>query len=266
MADVSSNIGHGVKLSGIREVMNNIQVLDTLIKMKLARALALGIADVLAHSQPTVPVDTGELRESGLAKLYLGSRRYDVGTGNSDGSIEVTLSNITKGALSHVKTMRGEVSYFRMNGAIDVAFVTHEDLNPYGGPKPAARMPGTGPKYLHNAWSARRQTLEDTIADVLNEREIHTDIIGLQKITQKGRPSKFTTDEISLNANMIAGLNSIKMLETKLRNLSKTTGMKLKGSMPRKPKSFRSADDTVKYMNKAQESLNKMYDQLRKRK
>ena len=65
---------------------------------------------------------------------------------------------------------------------------------------------------------------------------------------------------------MIAGLNSIKMLETKLRNLSKTTGMKLKGSMPKKPKSFKSAEDTIKYMNKAQESLNKMYDQLRKKK
>jgi len=266
MADVTTSIGKGVKLTGIKEVLSNLDAINVLIKMKLARALALGICDVLSVSQPAVPIDTGELRESGLARIKLGHRSYDVGTGNADGSISVAIGNITKSTLEHVRTMQGEVSYYRTDGAMDVAVFTHEDLNPHGGPHPAARMPGTGPKYLQNAWSARSQAVEDTIADVLNNRAISTDILGLQKITQKGRVGRFTVDEVALNANMVAGLRSIKMLESRLKALAKTAGVKLSGSTPKQPKTFKSAEDTVKYMNKAQESLNKMYDQIKRKK
>jgi len=171
--DISDNIfevkqpeidfkGAGISLVrdiiGPKETISIIEKLGDFINLNSARVVSVIVADLLASAQPRVPVDTGELRESGRATLIFKGRSYkDIAKGKKDGSVEVDHSRVTLRDLKNVTEITGNVSYSRLSkdfeGTRDVAQWTHEYLNYYGEESPAARKPGTGPKYLESAWN-----------------------------------------------------------------------------------------------------------------
>ena len=64
-----------------------------------------------------------------------------------------------------------DVSYEKFaDDGFDVAEFTHEDLNPAGGASPAARQPGTGPKYLEKALDKTYSKFERELEARINKR------------------------------------------------------------------------------------------------
>jgi hypothetical protein len=168
---VKADIGFGVKLemsmSPLSGLLDNLTALGEYLSKKTVMTVQ-GIAqDILAAAQPTVPVDTGLLRESGQAVLYVGGSAGEVvAKGNSDGTTDNYNYNYTGGA---VKSVDADVSYNRFsNDGFDVAVFTHEHLVPEPGAKAHARTAGTGPKYLENAFWRNETEFTNRLKDILN--------------------------------------------------------------------------------------------------
>lgn len=200
----------GISLKDLGQLEANIEGLGRVIRKKVAEILAQIAIDVLARAVPRTPVDTGLLRESGRAYLEyghsgspIGRVKYkDVGWGRKDGSIEADPSRIdiqdtTKSVGVGVEFSReGEAIFAGGTGILDVAVWAHEDLNPHGGAKPAARTPGTGPKYLEGPYLEKKNEYTSILERELSTKGIIKSIQGLVKL--KPRTGKYMVDEVKL--------------------------------------------------------------------
>ena len=136
------------------QLQNNFNETFKIMTVTIARTLAGVAVDLLSTALPRTPIDTGELRESGTASLSIGRKKFIVGTGTKQGTVNVDLSSITGNALKGAKTLSANISFKRFSmdkgELVDIALWTHETLLPYVDrpDSPAARTPGTGPKYL----------------------------------------------------------------------------------------------------------------------
>lgn len=197
-----------VKVIGIEETIRNLRKeLPAIINIKIARTLAIIGVDLLANSMPRVPVDTGELRRSGVAFVRLGKRRFDVATGTEEGTVKADLGVVTSAGMGNVRAMHLDVAFYRMgNQGFDVAQWTHENLLAHeqrsaGGP-PAARTPGTGPKYLELPWKEKREAYIALLRGELT-RGLERDIQLASKVRQR-RVGKYEVDVVELVHNRIA--------------------------------------------------------------
>lgn len=125
---------------------------------------------ILTDSNELCPVDTGELRNSARAYLMRGSRKQRVAwvegaTSGGGGTVKI---GGTPG-MEAAYRWELEVSYTRYDKGFDVANFTHENLNPHGGSPPAARVPGTGPKYLERAYIKNIAGLERRLENRMNQ-------------------------------------------------------------------------------------------------
>jgi len=153
-----------------------------------ARALANVAINLLAAAQPRVPFDTGLLRVSGTATLKIGRSIQVVGVGKDDGTVISHIGSITKARLAGARTLRAEVSYKRIGDkGEDVALWTHEQIYPFEmrPKKPAARQPGTGPKYLEIPWLENYSSYIEYLKSDLSGIGFETTIAKITKVTQK---------------------------------------------------------------------------------
>lgn len=207
---LTGNYGTGVKLlriSGVEECINNlVNELPKILQVQYARAVAAIGIDVLSRSLPRAPVDTGKLRESAVAKLRMGRGIQTIGRGQKDGTVKADISGIVRDALSNVRQINLEVSYYRMSDktpGFDVAQWTHENISEYGGGHPHARTPNTGPKYLEIPWKERESKYRKLLRDVVNERKLASDIALASKIIQR-RVGKYEVNVTKTIAGRIA--------------------------------------------------------------
>jgi len=152
------------KVEGFDVLLKNLNKIPNILSMRVARTLGAIVVDLLTHSQPRTPVETGELRESGTAIVRTGRRKHIVGKGSKDGHVGAQLTSIDKASLSGAKSITADVSYSRFNEkGQDVAMMMHELIAPFEdreSKSPAAKTPGTGPKYLEIPWLERRPMYE----------------------------------------------------------------------------------------------------------
>jgi len=192
-----------VDVTGLDDVLSNIKAFGDLVTVKVAQSVAAIVTDLLANAQPRVPVDTGELRESGTASIQAGRHRtMIIATGNADGGVDSQISGINKASISHSRQITGEVSYAKMVGSFDVAIYTHEDLSPYTGEpgtrdNPRARTPGTGPKYLDIAWRERQNYYTQLLDEALSNKVLSEDVALVSRI-KKRKTGKHTVDETEI--------------------------------------------------------------------
>jgi len=148
------------KLEGFSDMIKNLNEVTSIVRVRTARTLAAIVVDLLSHSQPVTPVDSGKLRESGRATLSVDNRTFTVGKGSKAGTVEANITKITSSTVRGAKRLNANVSYFRTNEkGEDIALLMHEDLMYFKDrptPYPAAKQPGTGPKYLENPWEEKR--------------------------------------------------------------------------------------------------------------
>jgi hypothetical protein len=201
-------IGSGItskdlEVTGLDDVLANLRAMKDLVTVKLTNVVAGIVTDLLAYSQPRVPVDTGELRESGTASIKAGRHRaMVVATGNADGTVTSQLSSITKQSISNTRMLSGEVNYTKMREGFDVAVFTHENLSPYTGEhgtidNPIAQTPGTGPKYLAMSWLERQSYYVQLIQEAMSNKSLSEDVALISRI-KKRRTGKYTVDEVEL--------------------------------------------------------------------
>jgi len=180
--------GFGIVLQrdiiGIEETLLVTKKLGDFINLNTAQVVTAIISHLLATSQPRVPVDTGKLRESGRAFLQFGRTFKDIARGSKDGTVDVAPSRISSKEIERATEIIGNVSYSRLSddGKTDVALFTHEYLNYYGEESPAARQPGTGPKYLENAWLENKDEYISYLQNELSGAGFET---ALQRVLSK---------------------------------------------------------------------------------
>lgn len=185
----------------------NLDRAESVVAFAIGRALSFVAIDLLARAQPRVPIDSGELRQSGRARLYISGNPLVVGYGRADGSIQADTTKITKSrfmrGLPTNRNLRSEVSYERYNQGFDVAIFTHEYIKDYTGEVGNkaqglyfARTPGTGPKYLERPFLEQRDNYHKIIAKVAREGVIK----GIKEIssTIRVRRGKYTVNLIKL--------------------------------------------------------------------
>ena len=191
-----------VHIDGFKETLKLLNsVLPKLLSYKIANAFTLIGADLLAHAQPRVPYETGQLRESGRATLRAGTGgQRIVAKGKADGTVDANLGLFKSASLGKVRSFRMEVSYQRTGkSGEDIALWTHESLYPWderpsggrpkgGGPK-FAKQVGTGPKYLEMAFIERSSRYLGYLKSVINSAAIANEIEKGSKVTvrKKGR-------------------------------------------------------------------------------
>ena len=160
-----------LKLLGIEETQNILRKVGTSITAFTARAIATVGVDLLAKAQPRVPIDTGQLRESGRVILEYGRSHINIAKGIADGSIKVDNTRINSKRMQGVTEILVNVSYARINSeAQDIAVWAHEELAPFDAPvyvHPRARTEGTGPKYLELPWLINYNKYENFIRNEL---------------------------------------------------------------------------------------------------
>lgn len=140
--------------------------LAAVIQRTVDWVMAAGV-DILDFSLPMVPWDTGKLRESGTVTMRTNLGNTDVATGQRKSknvnvlpAAEKFTPQLSKRMLRRIKLIQAVIHFHRTadsnEGPRDIALWTHENLNPASsGKSPRARKPGTGPKYLENAFRAR---------------------------------------------------------------------------------------------------------------
>lgn len=192
-------IGKGVSSKDFAQISENLDILADAMTVGSARLLATNLIKILASSQPRVPIDTGQLRESGNARVLLGGRRgLVVARGNKSGRVQAMIDKIR---YSHVKTARskinGVIEYKRMRDYFDVALWTHEDLHPHGSMSPAARTPYTGPKYLESAWNEHKG---DFMSDLKGFTSDSNMIRIVKQLSRKSTPKtgRYMVDRVQL--------------------------------------------------------------------
>jgi hypothetical protein len=186
------------------DLATNLNVFGAFLTNSYAKAVGDSVQLVLRRATPRVPVESGELRESGTAVVrFRGARNYAmlVGTGKADGSIsERDTSRLSKiGREGRIKKhgithIIGNVLFQKINEfGEDVALWAHEDLLPYTsrtspptGPPPsisikeaeslnmllAARTPGTGPKYLELAYLESKDEIVSILRNAVSIRNL----------------------------------------------------------------------------------------------
>jgi len=138
----------------IKKVKQRLNKAEALIALEIAEALAELGKEILTDSNELCPFETGELRNSGKATLSRQGGRdrtvvgYVGGASSSGGGSVYGVTVLPQSSY----WWELELSYDRFKDSFDVALFTHENLNPYGSGPPAARQPGTGPKYLERAY------------------------------------------------------------------------------------------------------------------
>jgi len=80
--------------SELEQLISNVKSLGDVIVYNALMATADIIIEILARSQPRVPVDTGELRRSGLGVLEY-KKIYEIAKGNDNGTISVNTPGIS---------------------------------------------------------------------------------------------------------------------------------------------------------------------------
>jgi len=210
-----------VHVDGFKETLKLLnKILPSLLSYKIANAFSLIGADLLAHSQPRVPYDTGKLRTSGIATIRagVGGARV-VASGNADGTVNANLGLFSSSSLGRVRTFRLDVGYQRTGkDGDDIALWTHEDLFPQderpetrvkGGPKYAKKL-GTGPKYLEMAFIERSSRYLGFLRSVINSEQLGNEIEHGSKVTKraKGRHAVNVKDPV-LSRIQILGYRNI---------------------------------------------------------
>ena len=172
-AHKSSRARDAIFQKGAQQILSNLYTVGDGKVGDIIQVLATSGIHLLAMSLPRTPLAPddpekgiigGKLRESARATVFSGNSSFIVGEGRKDGSVKVRQENILRkisggliggGRRKKLPTRLGmNVSFFRegtLHGElIDVALWTHESIYYQSErPKtPAARTPGTGPKYL----------------------------------------------------------------------------------------------------------------------
>ena len=186
----------GISLRGIPEAINNLTVFKDLLSDKAVEVVANIVVDLLAHSQPRVPHDSGELKASGRAVVLFGSggkggyhKIVGEGTWNHESGVKANLSGL-KGRTRNLNWISGNVVYSRENeDGEDIALWAHEELLPYEArpAKPAATKPGRGPKYLETPFNERRDTYMGWLSDAFSYGELSRDIRKGLQVSKIGR-------------------------------------------------------------------------------
>lgn len=184
-----------IDVTGAAELIKtSLPALKGIVTLEALTAISDVMTHLLANAQPRVPVDSGELRESGTASVTFGKVAIKGGSsrivakGRADGSIIAYRNNISainvKG--SNAKNISGIVSYDRSNAdGEDIALWAHEDLLPYGsGMSPEARTSGTGPKYLENAFNENKLKYTQ-ILRLAFEKRLSINLTGIMNVTKK---------------------------------------------------------------------------------
>lgn len=173
--------------------------------VRVAEAVGACVIDGLAESQPRVPWDTGELRRSGRAYVKVGTNGRTFAKGNKSGTVGILRQGDPlrfwgwNSMIRSVKTnprIEGRITYNRVKNGRDIALWTHENLNPHDTRPnpPAARKPGTGPKYLEITVNERKQ---QWIMAIFNSaRNVPFEIKDISEI-KKGK-GKWSVDRVKL--------------------------------------------------------------------
>jgi len=193
---------------GIRETGEVLTIMSKkVIPIIAARALAIIAVDLLSKAQPRVPYDIGFLRASGLATLKTGRATRIVGVGKSDGTVDSWVGDINKSQLVGVRTLRADVSYHRIGDkGEDVALWTHEQLWPFEARprKPAAKQPGTGPKYLEIPWLENVGNYISFLESDLGGEGFENTIVLISRIKQKRMGRYLIKDFVDIVPEQIA--------------------------------------------------------------
>lgn len=192
----------------LNKTLANMRSLGKIIGYNAALAVAEGVVALFATAQERVPVDTGELRESGAVVIELGGKPEVIATGNEDGSIDADLSKITPSRFKKLKLggyegVQAEVSYFRMSsrssrnypaGTFDVAVYTHENLVPAPGAWKQGVWSGTQGKYLESAYIEHKDDIVKMIRAAVKDTNKIKKYIKTTKVT-----GKFTVESVDIN-------------------------------------------------------------------
>lgn len=184
-----TKVGHTLRSdikAQVKRLGKRLNMAEREVSRAVAEALGEVAFDILEDSNRACPIDTGQLRNSAKAFLSRQGRRdlHEIYRIAGASSKDPTSGDVT-GIGPQVPQLSQEwnlfVSYSRYNSrGEDIAVWTHEDLNPYGGGSPAAKQPGTGPKYLENSFNQHAGRIESLIGNRM--------IAGLKKITTGFRP------------------------------------------------------------------------------
>jgi len=138
----------------------------TMLTLYVSEELISFCIKVLDMAVSIAPYETGALRSSGQANLYLGGQRTSTlaATVDADSSGNYSIQKHMDAVRRPSKRIEAEISFERIDKGIDIALWAHEDLLPWiARPKRGsqigkwyARHPGeypksTGPKYLSRA-------------------------------------------------------------------------------------------------------------------
>lgn len=204
-------------------ILKNILTVQNIISAGAIWSVGTVVADLLAKALPRTPYDTGELRESGAARLFVGRSlgsgyAVDLAKGNADGSVSVDLSRLKiKNIQKSAKYISGIITFSRFGvfeGAygdkenVDVALMTHEELLPFE--KRPQKIPytatkqGTGPKYLELPFLQMKNVYERYILDNLNETSISRIVKGISSKAKGSvaKTGKYTVDEVVLHNDL----------------------------------------------------------------
>ena len=199
-------------IDGLNETKVSLRNFEKLVKIRVAQTLGSIAVHLLASAQPRVPYDTGLLRESGQAIVILSNKHILVGEGDENGTIHPILGNLMGRNYQSIQTMKAEVRYSRAGeNGFDIAQWTHEKLKMWTSQNtPAARYPGTGPKYLEDPWKENKAKYLNFIKESLSTNKLVGDIEITSQIRRRKR-GKYTVDFRKINPNMgnlkIKGIN-----------------------------------------------------------
>lgn len=171
----------------MQKLKKSFSEFEIMVAKAVSRAMVEIAYDILQEAVIGCPYETGQLRNSGMAEFLIhgvGRRQILQVVGADDsGEFDIWISQrrINKfGKLMTIEISFGrEIHRISRAGepfAADLALWTHEELLPY--PKMGkgawyARKPGTGPKYLENAFNTFKEYIEEAIlnAAIIIEQE-----------------------------------------------------------------------------------------------
>lgn len=186
-------------------LLKNIAAIQDIISVGAMVSVGAIAVDLLSRAMPRTPYESGKLRESGVARIFLGrgpnsGYALDLGIGSADGTVKGDLSKLKSARLTkNVTYISGFIGYSRMGyfeepftgtkRLVDVALMTHEELLPYEDRYKripyTARKPGTGPKYLELPFLQYKNVYENLLRNNLNETKISEIIRKISKVSSK---------------------------------------------------------------------------------
>lgn len=196
----------GISARDMADVISNLNITEEYLNFSAVKVMANIAIDLLSHSMPRVPYDTGELRESGTAVLLFGKPTKGrggayakvVGRGTAGGNVNADISAL-KGKHKGRGYVSANVTFTRFNErGEDIALWAHYDLLPYEArpAKPAARKPGTGPLYLEGPYLERKNQYIGWIKDAFSYDKVEKDI--RKGLSVKKRGTEYMVDTVKL--------------------------------------------------------------------